>query len=118
MYAGGGFASAYQAYKITFASDAALCDGRNRYRAACAAVMAAAGKGKMPGFVPMKQRQPLRQRALAWMEQELAKKPEPKQLRAWQQDPCLAPVRESDALKQLPPDEAKAWQAFWQRVRK
>jgi tetratricopeptide (TPR) repeat protein len=118
MYADGGFASAYQAYQITFASNANLCDGRNRYRAACAAVMATAGKGKLPGFVPLQQHQPLRQRALAWLQQELAKKPEPKQLKAWQQDPCLAPVREAAALEQLPAAEAKAWQAFWQRVAK
>ncbi|MHC5069109.1 MAG: protein kinase domain-containing protein [Planctomycetota bacterium] len=117
MYATEGFASAYQAYEITFAADANLCTGGDCYRAACAAVMAAAGMGKVPGFVPEERRPPLRQRALTWLEQELARKPEPKQLKSWQQDLCLAPVREAQALKGLPPAEAAKWQAFWQQVR-
>jgi len=117
VYADGGYSSAYQAYEITFKADANLCDGDNRYRAACAAVMAAAGKGKIPGFVPAEHRPRLRQRALSWLKQELAKKPQPKQLEVWLQDPSLASVRDDPALAQLPPDEAKAWQAFWDGVR-
>ena len=36
----------------------------------------------------------------------------------WQADPDLAPLREPEAMKKLPPDEREEWGAFWNDVRR
>jgi tetratricopeptide (TPR) repeat protein len=100
----------------------------DRYRAACAAVQAAAGQGKgAPRSEPERAR--LRGQAFKWLTDDLRQWPgllagtgpmiyarvmEP--LKRWQTAPALATVRDAGALDCLPGTEAQRWREFWDRV--
>jgi tetratricopeptide (TPR) repeat protein/serine/threonine protein kinase len=99
----------------------------HRYNAACQAALAADGKGK--GDEPASERPRLRQKALAWLRQDLtawrawlgrepaeARAPLIKHVENWQDDADLAGVRGADALKILPADERQSWQQLWSDV--
>jgi tetratricopeptide (TPR) repeat protein len=100
-----------------------------RYRAACAAVRAAAGKADADKLTD-KEKTGLREQALAWLRDNLkhytgqlkeldaAKQAEVQALHYWQQDPDLASVRGEKTLAQLPEPERAAWQQLWTEVEK
>jgi serine/threonine-protein kinase len=100
-----------------------------RYKAACSAVQAAAGKGRTEPPLDEPARARWRQRALEWLRADLAcgtmlvktGLPEGKEfvgmrLRRWKSDLALAGIRDQDALDKLPETERRAWRAFWAEV--
>jgi tetratricopeptide (TPR) repeat protein len=100
-----------------------------RYDAACAAAMAAAGKGKGAAKLDDKERAHLREQARSWLQADLALrtrqaasgKPADKvevqaKLRHWQRDTDLASVRDKEALARLPEAERAKWQKLWAEV--
>jgi tetratricopeptide (TPR) repeat protein len=113
-------------------SDPKLAEDRraqHRYNAACAAALAAAGRGEDEPASDAAMRTGLRQQALGWLKGELAVweswlEKGPAQARAtvagtlrhWQQDPDLAGVRDPGALLELPERERQHWQALWAEV--
>jgi WD40 repeat protein/formylglycine-generating enzyme required for sulfatase activity/tetratricopeptide (TPR) repeat protein len=96
----------------------------DRYAAARAAALAAAGQGKsqFPDAAKVK----LRRQALDWLKAELAdwSKVQPprvfvaRTLWHWQQDSALAGIRDQAALAKLPAAEQKAFTRFWADVAK
>jgi Flp pilus assembly protein TadD len=99
------------------------------YNAACAAALAAAGRGEDDPRPDDAARARLRSQALAWLQAELAAwskvldagnsqaRPFVRQtLRHWRADPDLAGVRDADALARLPAAERAAWAALWAGV--
>ena len=122
------YAAAVRFYAEAFAADPKLAEGSGvgpRYNAACAAALAAAGKGEEAAQLDEKERSRLRQQALDWLRAELAgwtkTAQEPPPARAavrqtldhWRTDADLAGVREPDALGRLPDAERRAWQQLW-----
>jgi len=104
-------------------------DAGHRYKAACSAVLAAAGQGKDADKLSNQERADLRKQALHWLRADLAAwgkqldKDADKarsvvqgKMTHWQQDTDLAGVRDPKALEKLPPDERDAWQKLWQDV--
>jgi serine/threonine-protein kinase len=100
-----------------------------RYRAACSAALAAAGKGSAEPPLDEPARARWRRQALDWLRGDLAYgttlvqvgPPEAKEivsmrLRRWKADPNLASVRDEDALDELPEPERRAWRDFWAEV--
>jgi tetratricopeptide (TPR) repeat protein len=97
----------------------------DRYNAACAAALAAAGKGKDAGKLDDNERARLRQQALDWLRADLAAwrrviDQEPQKaptaaevLRHWLDDTDFAAVRGKEALAKLREAERKAWQKLW-----
>jgi hypothetical protein len=117
-------ATAVRLYAEAFASEPRLADPTHWYRfnAACAAALAAAGKGK---DVPVEagERSRLRKQALDWLRVELsARKKQAKpgsmfqMLHHWQRDPDLIGVRDEAALANLPEPERAAWRQLWADV--
>jgi tetratricopeptide (TPR) repeat protein len=123
------YAMAVRFYASGLAEQPALAK-LHRYHAACAAALAAAGKGGDGDKLDAKGKAKLRQQALTWLQQELdfwkgKAKGDPlatqelvTQLSPWQTDPDLASVRDDKALAQLPDAERKDWQALWADVAK
>src|SRR5262249_19198047 len=110
-----GLYAAALAAEPTVADD--LAKGQ-RYNAACAAALAAAGQGHDAGL-DEKERLRLRQQALNWLRADLAlwakqadsgtpqaRAAVQQQLRHWQQDSDLADVRDPAALARLPEKES------------
>jgi tetratricopeptide (TPR) repeat protein len=102
---------------------------QHRYDAACAAALAAAGKGVDAGKLEDKERARLRQQALDWLRADLtvytrdADKGPPNTRRAiqqrlahWQQDTDLITLRDANALTAIPEKEWAAWQKLWSDV--
>jgi hypothetical protein len=100
-----------------------------RYKAACAAALAAAGQGKDADKLTGDDKAKPRQQALHWLRADLAAwakqvetgKPQDRAealrtLTHWQKDTDLAGVREPDALKNLPEAERAAWRQLWADV--
>jgi tetratricopeptide (TPR) repeat protein len=128
------YLSAAAFFSDAFTADPKLANDLNaqhRYNAACAAALAAAGKGVDAGKLDDKERARLRQQALDWLRADLAlwskqaDNPMPQAralvqqtLRHWQQDTDFAGVRSPDALQKLPQAEREAWQTLWQDVDK
>jgi hypothetical protein len=124
-------AAAARLYQEAFAADPRLAQNLNshRYNAACAAALAAAGKGQDAAGLGEMQRLRWRRQALTWLHADL---------RAWRQlldgDPVKAPpavaqtmqhwladsdfngVRGSEALGRLPQEERAAWARLWSGV--
>jgi tetratricopeptide (TPR) repeat protein len=102
--------------------------GAYRYRAACAAVLAATGQSKDADKLAKDEPAKLRQQALSWLRAELGARKQllvtdPKQaipvryqLKLWQYDPDLTSVREEKELAKLTEAERKEWQALWAEV--
>jgi hypothetical protein len=100
----------------------------DRYNAACAAVLAAAGRGDDAAELSADERAGLRAQALDWLRAELgfrvraerAGRLQPagtrKVLELWQRDADLAPVREVAELKKLPEAEQADWRTLWAEV--
>jgi len=99
-----------------------------RYNAACAAALAAAGKGIGADKLDLKEKTDLRQQALQWLEADLAARARFLQknpllairiiddLQQWQKDPDLAEVRDDNELATLAVEQRAAWQKFWTQV--
>jgi tetratricopeptide (TPR) repeat protein len=112
--------------EAAFAADPATKPAE-RYDAACAACLAAAGEGVDPP--PEADRPGLRHRAIGWLQEELAARqkllvdhPDSERvtvladLKHWQEDSDLVSVRDSAALTKLPAAERTEWEAFWRTV--
>jgi tetratricopeptide (TPR) repeat protein len=128
------YAAAAKFYTGAFAAAPKLADDltkSDRYNAACAAALAAAGQGQDAGPLDAAAKAKWRQQALAWLKADLqlwhkqAQSGQPaalqdvmKTLSHWQTDPDLASVRDAKALKQLPQTEATDWQTLWADVNK
>jgi tetratricopeptide (TPR) repeat protein len=126
------YAAAARFYADAFAPDPKLtADPRssNRYHAACAASLAAAGQGEDATSLAEEGRARLRQQALDWLRADLALwakmagegTPQTRQLVAralphWQKHPDLASLRDKAALDKLPTAERDAWQRLWADV--
>jgi tetratricopeptide (TPR) repeat protein len=116
-------------YGKAFAGDPKLAELRgNRYNAACAAALAAGGKGVGAANLFDKEKSRLRQQALGWLRDELAAQrklleenpktavPIQQNLQHWQSDPDLAGVRDRNELARLPAAEQTAWKKLWADV--
>src|SRR5262249_44718525 len=115
-------------YGEALAAEPKLAEDRakgHRYNAACAASLAAAGKGKDGNKLDDQDRAKLRGQALDWLRAELTAwakilERDPSaavalqdQLTHWQTDAALAGVRDDKELSRLPKDEQSAWQELW-----
>jgi serine/threonine-protein kinase len=119
-------------YADAFAADPELAGDRqfaHRYRAACAAAMAGAGKGTDVAKVSDTARAHWREQARDWLQAELAERIKildkgsaadanlaKNSLASWQTDPDLAGLRDPDALARLPTAERAQWQGLWGAV--
>jgi tetratricopeptide (TPR) repeat protein len=114
-----------------FAADPKLAEdlrAGHRYRAACAAALAAAGRSADAVPPQEQERARLRQQALDWLRadralwaEQLKKSPTAqaeatRTLRQWQQDPDLAGVRDPQPLAAMPSPERQHWQELWAEV--
>jgi hypothetical protein len=109
-----------------------LADGlkaAHRYNAACAAALAAAGRGKDADKLDAPAQARLRQQALDWLKTDLqlwqqrTRSGQPAALQAvrrtlshWQTDPDLAGVRDAQTLARLAESERQHWQTLWADV--
>jgi hypothetical protein len=102
---------------------------QHRYNAACAAALAAAGKGVDAAMLKEQKRTRLRKQAIDWLQDDLAawtkvvgkgsapaKAAVRRTLEDWQKDPDLAGLRAA-ALAKLPEEEQKAWRKLWAEVK-
>jgi tetratricopeptide (TPR) repeat protein len=127
----GRHAAAARLYAEAFAADAKLAEDLSeghRYNAACAAALAAAGKGEGAAKLDDKERTRLRRQALGWLKADLAawakvaEGPAGQRLRVqktlthWRADADLAGVRDEAALEKLPKAEATSWRKLWADV--
>ncbi|MCC6418217.1 MAG: tetratricopeptide repeat protein, partial [Gemmataceae bacterium] len=125
-------AAAARFYTAAFQADAGRADDLrrgDRYNAACAAALAAAGEGEDARKLADKERTRLRRQALDWLRAHLAaftgllEKGTAKDqafvegnLRHWQKDADLASVRDADHLARLSEAERQRWQTLWADV--
>jgi tetratricopeptide (TPR) repeat protein len=128
------YADAARFYADAFAAKPKLTPAQQaffRYNAACAAALAAAGRGADASNLDAKEKTRLRQQARERLRGALKSQTERlenvdaktraalrKDLEHWQQDADLASVRDEKALAQLPEAERAAWQQFWADVEK
>jgi tetratricopeptide (TPR) repeat protein len=103
-------------------------DNGYRYNAACAAALAAAGKGAGAEKLEAKEKTSLRQQTLAWLQADvdarsrfLEKNPFlavriQDDMQHWKADSDLAGVRDEQEIAKLPAEERAAWQKFWGEV--
>jgi tetratricopeptide (TPR) repeat protein len=126
------YASAARLYQQALAARPSLAaDPRTevRYNAACAAALAAVGKGADAAQLDDMERARLRQQALDWLRADLtayvrlAEQGNPNARQAilenlthWQQDTDLTALRDGKALAALPEKERTAWQKLWAEV--
>jgi tetratricopeptide (TPR) repeat protein len=126
------YMAAVRFYADAFAADSGLARdlrNQNRYKAACAAVLAAAGQGVDAAKLPDKLQARLRQQALGWLQEDLAawkkvrgqgtaqaRAAVQKMLQHWQKDPDLISLRDKKSLAKLPEAEQHAWQTLWADV--
>ena len=125
-------AAAARFWAEALAADPKLGDDRHaghRYDAACAATLAAAGRGEGEPSPDAAAKVELRRKALDWLRAELSAwskvldSADPKAraavaptLRHWKEDSDLTGVRDGDAIATLPADERRAWEALWKDV--
>ncbi len=121
------YVQAVQLYREALVAEPGL-PGGHRYNAACAAVLAADGRGKDEGKLDEKDRANLRQQAHEWLRDELAERKKvaeanPKArlalqdfLKHLQNDPDLNSVRDEAAPPKLPSLEQAAWRRLWANV--
>jgi tetratricopeptide (TPR) repeat protein len=123
------YRGAARLYAEAFTADPTLADdlqAANRYDAACAAALAAAGQGRDAPKADDKERARLRRQALVWLRADLAlwgqqaQKGTPQaraevreKLLSWQKDSDLAGVRDAAALAKLPEAERAEWKKLW-----
>jgi hypothetical protein len=125
------YAAAARFSAEAFAADpkqASNLQTQHRYRAACSAVLAAAGQGEDAAKLEAAKAK-LRRQALDWLNADLAVyarllESGPPQARPfiartlshWKHNPDLAGVRDTAALAKLPDEEQKAFTLLWARV--
>jgi serine/threonine-protein kinase len=124
------YAAAADFSQRAFAQDAGLAadlDAANRYQAACAAALAAAGEGEGTPSLDTLRKAALRKQALSWLREDLTAWSQRAQdpaawpaveamLRLWQRHPYLASLREPAELAHLSPDEQRACKHLWDDV--
>jgi serine/threonine-protein kinase len=126
------YAAAARLYAAAFAAEAKLTDNPragHRYNAACAAALAAAGRGEDAMNLADEERTRLRQQVLDWLRADLTAwtkvldkgPPQARQvvaqtLQHWQKDADLAGLRDKAALDKLPAAERDAWRRLWADV--
>jgi hypothetical protein len=126
------YVTAARLWVDTFTADPKLADNfqdANRYYAACAAALAAAGQGKDAGQLTGKDRARWRSQALRWLQADLAlrtsqlKSGKPadrlevrQKLRHWQGEKALMGLRDSAAVARLSADEQAACKQLWAGV--
>jgi hypothetical protein len=101
----------------------------NRYNAACAAALAAAGQGEDAAKLDDAEKARLRKQADEWLRADLSAyakliasgKPDARalvqqRLQHWQQDADLAGIRDANALAKLPETERENWRKLWADV--
>jgi hypothetical protein len=120
-------ASAVQLWIDAFAAAPKAPDdlaAQHRYNAACAAALAAAGKGVEVKKLDDQEKKRFRQQALTWLRADLAAwtrlldKPgfNPRIREAmlhWQWDSDLVAIRDANEIAKLPPDEHEACKKLW-----
>jgi hypothetical protein len=126
------YVTAVRYFTDAFAGDPKLADDLqawHRYNAACAAALAAAGKGEDVAGLTGKDIAGLRSQALRWLRADLSARtrqlesgrPADRQevqetMQHWQQDTDLAGVRDKESLAKLPEAERKEWEKLWADV--
>jgi tetratricopeptide (TPR) repeat protein len=125
-------AAAARFWAAAFAARPKLADDlgtQDRYNAACAAALAAAGRGADAGKLDEGERTRLRRQALEWLTADLAawakvirdKPPEraraEKALRLWQADGDLAGLRDAAEVARLPAEEQQTCRKLWAEVK-
>jgi hypothetical protein len=118
-------------YSKAFAADTKLAEQAglpHRYQAACAAALAATGKGNGSDNLSDQKKAGLRQQAFAWLTAELAARSQllknnPKagaqilrDAEWWQKDADLAGVRDDKELSRLQQPECADWRQLWAEV--
>jgi tetratricopeptide (TPR) repeat protein len=124
-------AAAARLHAEAFAANPRLADdldAAHRYKAACAAALAAAGQGTDAGELEDQERSRLRRQALDWLRADLSlwakqeagdsaqRQAVQKKMRRWQQDSDLASVRDKERLARLATEERLAWEKLWADV--
>jgi WD40 repeat protein/tetratricopeptide (TPR) repeat protein len=126
----GRYLAAARSYREAFGKQPALAGQElQRYNAACAAVLASAGRGEGAADLTEAERADWRRQALDWLRADLAalKKAldgDPPAavasvypaVSAWRADPDLATVRDQPETSRLTREEQEAWAAFWSEV--
>jgi tetratricopeptide (TPR) repeat protein/serine/threonine protein kinase len=119
------YRDAVELYTKAFGAEPKLAEDRQklvRYNAACAAALAAAGKGVGADNLPDKEKSRLRQQALDWLKADLAARGKlleqnpfelQQDLQHWQKDADLASLRDAKELATLPAAEQDAWRQLW-----
>jgi hypothetical protein len=126
------YATATRFYADAVAAQPKLADdmhAQNRYNAACAAALAAAGQGEDAAKLDDKERARLPRQALDWLRADLvlwskqAESSTPQNqtavqqtLQHWQEDADLAGLRDGAALAKLPEAERADWKKLWADV--
>jgi serine/threonine protein kinase/Tfp pilus assembly protein PilF len=123
------YLSSVRLYRDALARQPQLAEA-HRYNAACAAALAAGGKGQETGKLDDQERSRLRRQALDWLQADLKTrsqqldqaKPEARPallgiLGHWLRDPDLEGLRDADSLARLPAEERAAWHKLWTDVR-
>jgi serine/threonine protein kinase/tetratricopeptide (TPR) repeat protein len=126
------YGAAARLWAEALAADSKLAEDRQtqpRYNAACAAMLAAAGKAKHEPPLDDQAKARLRAQALVWLKNELAAwtqvlNTDPDKTRAtvvlalqhWQKDPDLAAIRDASSVDNLPVAEQKEWRDLWAEV--
>jgi tetratricopeptide (TPR) repeat protein len=124
-------ATAARLFQEAFAADPRLAKNlhSHRYNAACAAALAAAGKGQDAAGLDPNERSRLRRQAIAWLRADLkawrqvfekgpakARPAVVQTMRHWLADDDFAAVRGPQALAKLPEAERSAWHNLWALV--
>jgi tetratricopeptide (TPR) repeat protein len=128
----GRFLKAAKLFEVAFFAAPKLADDvktEHRFRAACFAALAVAGRGVDADKLDDKERAHLRQQALEWLRADLAHwtkqaasaKPADRvvvrqTLQYWQHEPDLTNIRDKNALAKMPEEERAAWEKLWADV--
>lgn len=126
------FASSARLYADALAASPALAGdlkSGHRYNAACAAALAGSGRGDDRGSLDGAGRARWREQALEWLRADLAlydkrlnrgqsedRSEIRRTLEHWRRDPDFSEVREEEALRKLPPEEAREWRSLWEEA--
>jgi tetratricopeptide (TPR) repeat protein len=126
-------AASARLYADAFTADAKRADNLRagyRYKAACAAALAASGQGADAAKLDDTERRRRRQQALGWLRADLTlwakrlasgrpadRAQVQEALRYWQGDPDLAGLRDRATVAKLPAEEQKGCRKLWAEVK-